>query len=95
MLFRSEPEGTLYMFPKIENKELARDDKKFVMDLLNWQSELCDTAHKKCIGHPLTVFGSAFGEKYGSGHFRIVFAAQPNVLNKALDRIEAFMKEKA
>ncbi len=87
-----EPEGTLYMFPKIENKKLAKDDRKFVMDLLHWQAGKCDTKNRKCLGHPLTVFGSAFGEKYGKGHFRIVFAAQPDVMNRAFDRIEAFIR---
>lgn len=87
-----KPEGTLYMFPKIENEKLAKNDKKFVMDLLNWQADKCDTKNKKCFGHPLCVFGSAFGEQYGSGHFRLVFAAQPPVLEEALDRIEAYMK---
>ena len=87
-----EPDGTLYMFPKIENAKLAKDDKKFASDLLNWQADKCDLKNKKCFGHPLVVFGSAFGEEYGKGHFRLVYAAEQAVLEQALDRLEGFMK---
>ncbi|HIK03011.1 TPA: aminotransferase class I/II-fold pyridoxal phosphate-dependent enzyme [archaeon] len=87
-----EPDGTLYMFPKIENEKLAKDDKKFASDLLNWQADKCDLKNKKCFGHPLVVFGSAFGEEYGKGHFRLVYAAEQAVLEQALDRLEGFMK---
>ncbi len=87
-----QPDGTLYMFPKIENGNSAKDDKKFTTDLLNWQTEKCDLNGKKCLGHPLVVFGKAFGETYGKGHFRVVYAAEQQVLEQALNRIEEFMK---
>ena len=54
--------------------------KEFVVDLLKTKGIL-------------TVNGSGFG-KYGEDHFRIVYLAQENVLNKAFDKIEDFMQEK-
>ena len=42
--------------------------------------------------HVLTVHGSGFSQKYGQGHFRIVFLPEKEVLNEAFDRIENFLK---
>jgi aspartate/methionine/tyrosine aminotransferase len=39
----------------------------------------------------LTVHGSGFGTKYGSGHFRLVFLPDLNTLDSALDKIEEFV----
>jgi len=36
----------------------------------------------------LTVHGSGFGTKYGSGYFRLVFLPNMKILNSALDKIE-------
>jgi alanine-synthesizing transaminase len=71
------PKGAFYAFPKIENNKY-KSDKEFVLELLKSKGVL-------------TVHGSGFGTKYGSGHFRMVFLPEINVLEKALDKIEEFM----
>ena len=71
------PKGAFYAFPKIENNKY-KSDKEFVLDLLKSKGVL-------------TVHGSGFGTKYGSGHFRMVFLPEINVLEQALDKIEEFM----
>lgn len=73
----SNPKGAFYAFPKIENNKY-KSDKDFVLELLKAKGVL-------------TVHGSGFGTKYGSGHFRLVFLPEINVLEKALDKIEEFM----
>lgn len=73
----SNPKGAFYAFPKIEDNKYA-SDKEFVIELL------------KTTGI-LTVHGSGFGKKYGSGHFRLVFLPEINVLEPALDKIEEFV----
>ena len=52
------PKGAFYAFPKIETQQFG-NDKNFVTKLLETKGVL-------------TVHGSGFGEKYGSGHFRLV-----------------------
>ncbi len=73
----SNPKGAFYAFPKIEKKKY-KSDKDFVLDLLKTKGVL-------------TVHGSGFGTKYGSGHFRLVFLPEIRILEKALDKIEEFM----
>ena len=71
------PKGAFYAFPKIENNKY-KSDKEFVLDLLKSKGVL-------------TVHGSGFGTQYGSGHFRMVFLPEINVLENALDKIEEFV----
>ena len=71
------PKGAFYAFPKIEQNKFE-SDKEFVITLLNSKGVL-------------TVHGSGFGTKYGSGHFRIVFLPDIDTLNLALDNIEEFV----
>jgi aspartate/methionine/tyrosine aminotransferase len=71
------PKGAFYAFPKIENN-IYKSDKEFVLELLKSKGVL-------------TVHGSGFGIKYGSGHFRMVFLPEINVLENALDKIEEFV----
>jgi aspartate/methionine/tyrosine aminotransferase len=71
------PKGAFYAFPKIENNKY-KSDKEFVLELLKSKGVL-------------TVHGSGFGTKYGSGHFRMVFLPEINVLENALDKIEEFV----
>ncbi|MGI0026453.1 MAG: aminotransferase class I/II-fold pyridoxal phosphate-dependent enzyme [Nitrosopumilaceae archaeon] len=71
------PKGAFYAFPKIENNKY-KSDKEFVLELLKSKGVL-------------TVHGSGFGTKYGSGHFRMVFLPEINVLESALDKIEEFV----
>jgi aspartate/methionine/tyrosine aminotransferase len=73
----SNPRGAFYAFPKIENNKYA-SDKEFVLELLEKQGVL-------------TVHGSGFGTKYGSGHFRLVFLPSIEILDSALNKIEDFM----
>ena len=71
------PKGAFYAFPKIENNRY-KSDKEFVLELLKSKGVL-------------TVHGSGFGTQYGSGHFRMVFLPEINVLENALDKIEEFV----
>ncbi|MGQ0638523.1 MAG: aminotransferase class I/II-fold pyridoxal phosphate-dependent enzyme [Nitrososphaerota archaeon] len=73
----SNPKGAFYAFPKIENNKY-QSDKEFVMELLKSKGIL-------------TVHGSGFGTKYGSGHFRLVFLPEISILENALDKIEEFV----
>jgi aspartate/methionine/tyrosine aminotransferase len=73
----SNPKGAFYAFPKIENNRY-KTDQEFVVNLLKKTGVL-------------TVHGSGFGTKYGSGHFRIVFLPDLKTLGFALDEIEKFV----
>ena len=73
----SNPKGSFYAFPRIENNKY-KTDKEFVMQLLETQGVL-------------TVHGSGFGEKYGSGYFRLVFLPSMEVLDSAMNKIEKFV----
>ena len=75
----TNPKGAFYAFPKIEHNKFD-SDKEFVMELLNSKGVL-------------TVHGSGFGIQYGSGHFRLVFLPNLNVLDSALDKIEEFVSQ--
>jgi alanine-synthesizing transaminase len=76
------PRGAFYIFPKIETKDRWKDDKHFVIDLLNNTGVL-------------TVHGSGFGSTYGSGHFRIVYLPPEEMLEKAMDKLERFLNIKS
>lgn len=72
------PRGAFYVFPKIELDYRWRDDREFVLDLLNSTGVL-------------TVQGSGFGTQFGAGHFRIVYLPNENVLEEAMDNLESFV----
>jgi aspartate/methionine/tyrosine aminotransferase len=72
------PRGAFYVFPKIELDHRWRDDREFVLDLLNSTGVL-------------TVQGSGFGTQFGAGHFRIVYLPAENVLEEAMDKLESFL----
>ena len=72
------PKGAFYAFPKIENNKF-NSDKDFVLELLKQKGVL-------------TVHGSGFGEKYGSGHFRIVFLPNMEILESSMNKIEEFVR---
>lgn len=71
------PGGAFYAFPKIEDPRLGTD-KDFVMGLLESKGVL-------------TVHGSGFGRKYGSGHFRMVYLPDTRVLESAMDKISDYV----
>ena len=73
----SNPKGAFYAFPKIENNPF-KSDKEFILNLLKSKGVL-------------TVHGSGFGTKYGSGYFRLVFLPNIAKLNSVLDKIEDFV----
>jgi aspartate/methionine/tyrosine aminotransferase len=73
------PRGAFYAFPKIDLGGRWKDDKQFVIDLLNSTGVL-------------TVHGSGFGTAHGSGHFRIVYLPPEDMLERAMDKLEKFVK---
>ena len=75
------PKGAFYIFPKIESDHW-KNDKDFVLDILN-------------NAHVLFVPGSGFSPEYGKMHFRAIFLPPVEVLGKAFDNIEAYMKKVA
>ena len=75
----SHPTGSFYAFPKIETDKFG-SDKEFVTKLLESKGVL-------------TVHGSGFGEKYGSGYFRLVYLPNIQVLESAMNKIEDFMSQ--
>ncbi|MEK6966060.1 MAG: aminotransferase class I/II-fold pyridoxal phosphate-dependent enzyme, partial [Thermoproteota archaeon] len=75
----SNPKGAFYAFPKIEHSRY-KSDRDFVLDLLRTKGVL-------------TVHGSGFGTKYGSGHFRLVFLPDIQTLDLALNNIEEFVNQ--
>jgi len=74
----SNPHGAFYAFPKIENNAY-NSDKDFVLELLKQKGVL-------------TVHGSGFGTQYGSGHFRIVYLPNMEILESSMDKIEDFVR---
>ena len=74
----SNPHGAFYAFPKIENNTY-NSDKNFVLELLKQKGVL-------------TVHGSGFGTRYGSGHFRIVYLPNMEILESSMDKIEDFVR---
>ena len=79
----AKPEGAFYIFPKIEamEKNVWRTDKEFVLDLLN-ETQV------------LFVPGSGFCPTYGKNHFRAVILPPMDILEKAFDKTEIFMKKR-
>jgi tyrosine/nicotianamine family aminotransferase len=79
----AKPDGAFYIFPKIEaiGQGNWKDDKEFVLDLLN------ET-------HVLVVHGSGFCSTYGKGHFRAVILPQMEILEESFDKLEKFMEKK-
>ncbi|MBI2643168.1 MAG: aminotransferase class I/II-fold pyridoxal phosphate-dependent enzyme [Nitrosarchaeum sp.] len=73
------PQGAFYAFPKIEDNRFGTD-KEFVQKLLESKGVL-------------TVHGSGFGEKYGSGHFRLVYLPSLEILDSAMSKIEEFVSQ--
>ena len=80
-LSTSRPQAAFYIFPKIESDHW-KNDQDFVLDIL-----------KNC--HVLLVPGNGFSEEYGKMHFRAVFLPPVEILGKAFDEIEAYMKKVA
>jgi aspartate/methionine/tyrosine aminotransferase len=76
------PKGAFYAFPKIHLSDRWKNDVDFVISLL----------YKTGV---LTVHGSGFGTKFGKGHFRIVYLAQEELLQEAMNKLESFVKAKA
>ena len=70
------PKGAFYVFPNIEDTGMS--SQQFADDLLNKAGVACLT-------------GEAFGE-YGDGFVRFSFANSTGNIEKALDRIESFVK---
>ena len=70
------PKGAFYAFPNVE--ETGMSSQQFADDLLNKAGVACLT-------------GEAFGE-YGDGFVRFSFANSTENIEKALDRIERFVK---
>jgi alanine-synthesizing transaminase len=76
-----KPQGAFYMFPRWESKKW-KTDKEFVLDMLN-------------NAHVLTVPGDGFDPIYGKQHFRMVYLPDKEILGRAFDQMESFMRKNA
>lgn len=76
-----EPGGTFYAMPRIDLPGVV-DDERFVLDLLQETGVLF-------------VHGSGFGQKPGTRHFRVVFLPPPEVLGRAFDLLEQFVRARS
>lgn len=76
-----KPQGAFYMFPRWESKRW-KTDKEFVLDMLN-------------NAHVLTVPGDGFDPVYGKQHFRMVYLPNKEILGRAFDQMESFMRKNA
>lgn len=74
------PDGAFYAFPKVELNNLWKNDKEFILDVLN-DTGIC------------FVFGSGFGE-FGNDHFRTTFLPPIDTLEEVYDKLERYMKSK-
>ncbi|MBN2368094.1 aminotransferase class I/II-fold pyridoxal phosphate-dependent enzyme, partial [Candidatus Woesearchaeota archaeon] len=72
-----KPKGAFYAFPRIDLP--VESDKKFVFDLLREEGVLF-------------VFGSGFGQKDNSKHFRVVFAASEDALSEAYEKLNNYIR---
>ncbi len=79
-LSTAKPQGAFYIFPRIE-QNTWKDDKEFVLDVLNE-------------AHVLLVHGSGFCSTFGRDHFRAVILPPIELMEKAFNRIDAFMKKR-
>ena len=75
------PRGAFYVFPEIDLGHNWKYDKEFVFDFFDNTGIL-------------TVNGSGFGSKYGSSHFRAVYLPSEDILEKAMDKLELFMRSR-
>jgi alanine-synthesizing transaminase len=73
-----KPLGAFYAFPKIEIPRIT--DLEFTKKLILEEGVV-------------VVHGSGFGQRPGTKHFRIIFLPEEKVLEKALERIERFVKK--
>lgn len=71
-----KPGGAFYAFPQVQLPE-GVTDKEYVLELLEETGVL-------------VVFGSGFGQKEGTHHFRIVFLPDEEILTKAYNAIKDF-----
>ncbi len=73
-----KPKAAFYIFPRIDNEKLS-DDREFARKLLLEKGVF-------------VVQGSGFGT-LGKSHFRAVTLPPENLINKAMDKMEAFIGE--
>lgn len=73
-----KPEGAFYAFPKINLRNKWKNDKEFVLELLENKGVL-------------VVFGSGFDPVYGKNHFRMVFLPPIETLKEAFDKMEEYI----
>ncbi|MEE9392246.1 MAG: aminotransferase class I/II-fold pyridoxal phosphate-dependent enzyme [Planctomycetota bacterium] len=71
------PKGAFYAFPRLENVR-PEDEEAFIASLIRATGVV-------------VVHGSGFGQKPGTAHFRVVFLPPEATLQKAYERIGAFI----
>lgn len=74
----ARPDGAFYVFPRIDS-DRWKSDKEFVLHVLK-------------NGHVLFVNGSGFDSTYGRMHFRSVFLAPREIMERAMDGLEKALK---
>jgi aspartate/methionine/tyrosine aminotransferase len=75
------PQAAFYIMPRIDIEGRWKDNKDFVLDVLNNTGVVF-------------VPGSGFCPDYGASHFRSVFLPPPDMITEAMNRLERFMSKK-
>jgi alanine-synthesizing transaminase len=78
-IFCVPPAAAFYAFPRLDG--LAEDDKTFVTALIRETGVV-------------VVHGGGFGQRPGTAHFRVVFLPPEDVLRRAFDEIEGFVRSR-
>lgn len=75
-----KPKGAFYIFPKVDMKGKWKNDEEFCLDVLR----------NTGVVFP---YGSGFDPLYGKDHFRSVILPPIEIMEKAFDKLEDFMKK--
>lgn len=76
----TKPEGAFYIFPRVDLSNRWKDDNEFCIDVLRSTG----------IVFP---YGSGFDPVYGKDHFRSIILPPIETLERAFQKLEAFMKK--
>ena len=74
-----KPEGAFYIFPKVDMGNRWKNDEEFTIDVLRNTGVIFP-------------YGSGFDAVYGKGHFRSIILPPIELMNRAFQKLDNFMK---